>query len=382
MQFWIVGLLVGLAASGLLTIFFYGAVRSELGSCPIRDCSLGPTGIRASAGTFIDLAAQHNISMQFFLWPDTRSELLRSKLSRGSTLILLFHAVCLGFGAPTFPISILGIFGAVIGLATLAPTSDLVASLVAFIVPVALIGASGDFRVGLEHGHFMLHQSEGQQLGVSSEVMLAAREVIRLQSTATKLLSKLLAIPTEWSAMDYEQYCSTSQARITGFLVWASGDFRGGLAVPTVFFIGSLTGGVGTAAPDWSISGFDPLNPAGVGSYHIAYPLDLFEEGSVTSPQGRAVPVAAVLCGEFHQLGLAGAALARDLACGRFPSVWRPDQSLEAARITEMCPPSRSGARPSPECVRRPTSVEIQGISAGSRIYGLRGDGARISAQI
>ena len=81
-----------------------------------------------------------------------------------------------------------------------------------------LIGASGDFRVGLEHGRFMLHQSEGQQLGVSSEVMLAAREVIRLQSTATKLLSKLLAIPTEWSAMDYEQYCSTSQALITGLL--------------------------------------------------------------------------------------------------------------------------------------------------------------------
>jgi hypothetical protein len=48
--------------------------------------------------------------------------------------------------------------------------------------------------------------------------MLAAREVIRLQSTATKLLSKLLAIPTEWSAMDYEQYCSTSQALITGLL--------------------------------------------------------------------------------------------------------------------------------------------------------------------
>ena len=35
---------------------------------------------------------------------------------------------------------------------------------------------------------------------------------------ATKLLSKLLAIPTEWSAMDYEQYCSTSQALITGLL--------------------------------------------------------------------------------------------------------------------------------------------------------------------
>jgi hypothetical protein len=32
----------------------------------------------------------------------------------------------------------------------------------------------------------------------------------------------------------------------------------------------------------------------------------LFEEGSVTSPQGRAVPGAAVLCGELHQLGLAG----------------------------------------------------------------------------
>ena len=31
-----------------------------------------------------------------------------------------------------------------------------------------------------------------------------------------------------------------------------------------------ITGGVRTVAPDWSISGFDPLNPAGVGSHHIA----------------------------------------------------------------------------------------------------------------
>jgi hypothetical protein len=51
--------------------------------------------------------------------------------------------------------------------------------------------------------------------------MLAAREVIRLSSIATKLLSKLLAIPTEWSAMDYEQYCSTSQALLTGLPVSA-----------------------------------------------------------------------------------------------------------------------------------------------------------------
>ena len=58
--------------------------------------------------------------MSMLVRPDTRSELLRSKLSRGTALILLFHAVCLGFGTPTFPISILGIFGALIVLATLA----------------------------------------------------------------------------------------------------------------------------------------------------------------------------------------------------------------------------------------------------------------------
>jgi cytochrome b6-f complex subunit 4 len=54
--------------------------------------------------------------------PDTRSELLRSKLSRG-----LGHN---SYGEQAWPnvmrqpilISILGIFGAVIGLATLAPT--------------------------------------------------------------------------------------------------------------------------------------------------------------------------------------------------------------------------------------------------------------------
>ena len=41
-----------------------------------------------------------------------------------------------------------------------------------------LIGACGNFRVGLQHGRFMIHQAEGQQFGVTSEVLLAAREVI------------------------------------------------------------------------------------------------------------------------------------------------------------------------------------------------------------
>ena len=54
--------------------------------------------------------------------PDTRSELLRSKLSRESGVGSQFCTVCLGFGSPHLPISLLGIFGAVIGLATLAPT--------------------------------------------------------------------------------------------------------------------------------------------------------------------------------------------------------------------------------------------------------------------
>jgi photosystem II CP43 chlorophyll apoprotein len=39
------------------------------------------------------------------------------------------------------------------------------------VYPSEINGASGDFRVGLEHGRFMLHQSEGQQLGVSSEAL-------------------------------------------------------------------------------------------------------------------------------------------------------------------------------------------------------------------
>jgi ATP-dependent protease ClpP protease subunit len=75
--------------------------------------------------------------------------------------------------------------------------------------------ASGDFRVGLQHGRFMLHQAE---FGVTSEVLPAPREVIRLQSTATRLLSKLLAVPQEWSSMDYEQCFSTVQALLTGLL--------------------------------------------------------------------------------------------------------------------------------------------------------------------
>jgi hypothetical protein len=39
------------------------------------------------------------------------------------------------------------------------------------VYPSEINGANGDFRVGLEHGRFMLHQSEGQQLGVSSEAL-------------------------------------------------------------------------------------------------------------------------------------------------------------------------------------------------------------------
>ena len=84
--------------------------------------------------------------------PDTRSELLRSKLSRESGVGSQFCTVCLGFGSPHLPISLLGIFGAVIGLATLAPTSGGVASLVAFIVP-ALV----DIFHGAATGFWMLN---------------------------------------------------------------------------------------------------------------------------------------------------------------------------------------------------------------------------------
>ena len=84
--------------------------------------------------------------------PDTRSELLQTKLSRG-----LGHNSYGEQAWPNdllymFPISILGIFGAVIGLATLAqkvpfgepanPYATSIAvlsSLVAFIVPVAVM---------------------------------------------------------------------------------------------------------------------------------------------------------------------------------------------------------------------------------------------------
>ena len=60
--------------------------------------------------------------MSIFWRPDTRSELLQPKLSRG-----LGHNSYGEQAWPNdllymFPISILGIFGAVIGLATLAPT--------------------------------------------------------------------------------------------------------------------------------------------------------------------------------------------------------------------------------------------------------------------
>ena len=86
--------------------------------------------------------------MQFFLWPDTRSELLRSKLSRGLGVGSLIYAACLGFLTISFPISILGIRFTVIGLATLAQKVpfgtagswiSVMASLVAFIVPVAVM---------------------------------------------------------------------------------------------------------------------------------------------------------------------------------------------------------------------------------------------------
>ena len=50
-------------------------------------------------------------------------------------------------------------------------------------------------------------------------------------------------------------------------------------------------------APDWSISGFDPLNPAGVGSHHIAAGLvglvagvfHLFRNGPMNNGDGIAL---------------------------------------------------------------------------------------------
>jgi hypothetical protein len=147
-----------------------------------------------------------------------------------------------------------------------------------------LIGASGDFRVG----RFQLHQSEGQQLGVSSEVMLAAREVIRLQSTATKLLSKLLAIPTEWSAMDYEQYCSTSQALITISQVSPAGDLVdlnvGGVVVLPEGFGKSVYVAVGQKASTVAqiASTFRPNYSLGGGSM-TSLPIVETQEGDVSA---------------------------------------------------------------------------------------------------
>jgi cytochrome b6-f complex subunit 4 len=68
------------------------------------------------------LAVRPQRFMSMLVRPDTRSELLRSKLSRG-----LGHNSYGEQAWPNdllymFPISILGIFGATIGLATLAPT--------------------------------------------------------------------------------------------------------------------------------------------------------------------------------------------------------------------------------------------------------------------
>ena len=81
---------------------------------------------------------------------------------------------------------------------------------------LALIGI-----IFLPHGHRSANTNIMMGLVIHHD--LEARGGIYLlvnsaEVAATKLLSKLLAIPTEWSAMDYEQYCSTSQALITGLL--------------------------------------------------------------------------------------------------------------------------------------------------------------------
>ena len=195
---------------------------------------LGPTGIRASAGRFVFIFA--------IRVPETELHAPTADINVTAGLALAtshayfyagFQTRSFGYVAYLLPINLLEDFSKPLSL-SFRVAGVRVGSFV-FISARIWAGAllpidfslAGDFRVGLEHGRFMLHQSEGQQLGVSSEVMLAAREVIRLQSTATKLLSKLLAIPTEWSAMDYEQYCSTSQALITGFFS-VSGTRGGG----------------------------------------------------------------------------------------------------------------------------------------------------------
>ena len=81
-----------------------------------------------------------------------------------------------------------------------------------------LIAACGDFRVGLPHGRFMLHQLESQQFGSTTEVLLAAREVMRLQATAERLFSAATALPSDPTSLGYEQYLSAAQAQLMGLL--------------------------------------------------------------------------------------------------------------------------------------------------------------------
>jgi hypothetical protein len=64
----------------------------------------------------------------------------------------------------------------------------------------------------------MIHQAEGQQFGVTSEVLLAAREVIRLQSLVSRLLAQHLALPNTGDATGVEEYISAAQAQLIGLL--------------------------------------------------------------------------------------------------------------------------------------------------------------------
>ena len=104
----------------------------------------------------------------------------------------------------------------------------------------------------------MLHQAEGQQVGVTAEICLGAREVLRLQRSISDVLSHLVRLPFWRAAMTYEQYISASSARLLNILtslpdkslflresppsdVWYLRESESVLGTPRVFGGGGVT---------------------------------------------------------------------------------------------------------------------------------------------